>query len=146
MVVNGNGVCGHISANMDTDNSTGLDLDLAACIKSNFQLLLNHNIRPLIVFERGFTSEYYEAKGIAKKHIERSLNTTSKVRSVITQLADAVFYSVMKELKLPMLLIKYPDGHKRLHPLLNTIIVLFLVLIQAFFSLTSHMGIYHGIK
>ena len=43
VVVNGKGVCGHISANMDTDNSTGLDLDLTACIKSKFQLLLNHN-------------------------------------------------------------------------------------------------------
>ena len=116
VVVNGNGVCGHISANMrmDTDNSTEVDLDLAACIKSKFQDLLTHNIHPLIVFERGFTSEYYEAKGIAKKHFERSVNTTSKVRSVITQLADAVFYSVMKELKLPMLLIKYPDGHKKI--------------------------------
>ena len=114
VVVNGNGVCRHISANMDTDNSTGVALDLAACIKSKFQLLLGHNVRPLVVFQKGFPSEHYEAKGTAKKHFEPSVNNTSKVRSVITPLANAVFCSVMKELQLPMLLIKYPDGHKKI--------------------------------
>ena len=114
VVVNGNGVCGHISANMVTDNSTGVALDLAACIKSKFQLLLNHNILPLIVFEKGFTSECYGAKGTAKKHTEQPVNNTSEVRSLITPLADAIFYSVMKELQLPMLVIKYPDGHKKI--------------------------------
>ena len=108
VVVHGNGLRYYIFA-----KDTSTDVDLYSRIKSEFQNLLCHDIRPLVVFVRDFTFKKYEAHHVDRKYMEQSVSSTSEVRSFIRLLAETIFFSVLKELQIPFLALQFPDGLKQ---------------------------------
>ena len=138
VVVHGNGLRYYIFASTD--------VDLYSRIKSEFQNLLCHDIRPLVVFVRDFTLKKYEAHHVDRKYMERSVSSTSEVRSFVRLLAETIFFSVLKELQIPFLALQFPDGLNKLLPLLDTFSALLLAVNRIFFSLIFHKGIFHGTK
>ena len=103
VVLHGNGFRYYIFA-----KDTGTDVDLYSRIKN----LLCHDIRPLVVFVRDFTLKKYEDHHVDRKYMERSVSSTSEVRSFVRLLAETIFFSVMKELQIPFLVLQFPDGLK----------------------------------
>ena len=107
VVVHGNGLRYYIFA-----RDTSTDVDLYSRIKSEFQNLLCHNVRPLVVLDRDFTIEKYEAR-VGQKYPERSVSSTSEVRSFVRLLADTIFCSVLKELQIPFLVLQSSGSLKQ---------------------------------
>ena len=108
VVVHGNGLRYYIFA-----KDTSADVDLYSRIKSEFQNLLCHDVRPLVVFERDFTLEKYDPHHVNEKYMERSVSSTTEVRSLVRLLAETIFFSVLKELQIPFLALQFPDGLKQ---------------------------------
>ena len=88
-------------------------MDLYSRIKSEFLNLLCHDVRPLVVFERDFTLEKYDPHHVDQKYPERSVSSTSEVRSLVRLLAETIFFSVLNELQIPFLALQFPDGLKQ---------------------------------